>query len=160
MPLVREFCNALRENLPQKDPIFDLKGKVTTQARPPIVYDIVQFGKDRVYREYFVEGPKVPNVVNRVNCGSFPFYQVARVEYVSASRTYSVTLKNGKTYQTATNIPFLYRSPDSARTYTTLVAGVDPKKDSWFWFLSNDPRFKDPREVSLDPSSIAVLEVN
>lgn len=142
-------CESLKTGLPQSDPMFSLKGKVKTNGR--YTHEIIQLGKIGTYHEYFVRSP----------CGQIPFYQISTAEFVSSSRKYKVTLKNGKSYSTNTNIPFSRRDPDKKYFFNTLVgSNRDKEKKSWLWYVTKDPRYKEPREVSLDPAMITSLHIN
>lgn len=154
-PDYRAYCADLRTDLPATDPMFQLKGRVTTFGFDRYTHEIAQFGKKGVYYEYFVQA----SATNGANCGYFPFYQMARAEYQPNSRTYVITLKNNKTFETRTNIPFHYRGPDSRNVFTALVDGMDETLGLWFTYMVNDPRFSEPREVNTRPTKISLLEI-
>lgn len=151
----KAYCADLRADLPKTDPIFELKGRVTAYKMGRFTHEITQFGRNGVYHEYYVS----PALTSKPFCGGFPLYQISLAEYQPKTQSYLVTLKNGKTFDTRTNIPFSYRRPDQRNVSVVLVGGLDEEKESWFWYMSTDPRFKEPREISLEPTAIQVLEV-
>jgi hypothetical protein len=134
----KAYCQDLLAGLPTTDPMFDLKGRISTQGFEKFTHEIAQFGKKGIYREYFV----IADASNGASCGYIPLYRISKAEYLKDKIAYRITLKNSKSFETRTNIPFGYRAPDSRRVFTVLVGGLDEEKDSWLWYITIDSRFK------------------
>ncbi|MGI5310820.1 hypothetical protein, partial [Rheinheimera sp. WS51] len=156
-PIAKSYCDELKRGLPTEDPLFKLRGKVTIASYGSTYsHEIKQFGKKDIYQEYFVDTPKVPGL-QILTCGFIPFFQIAKAEYLAESRFYKITLKNDKTFTSSTGFPFYRLDPDKNAYYR--VTRNDNYDETWFWYMVEDPRYKEPREISPDPTLIRVLEV-
>lgn len=155
----KAMCVDMRAGLPAKDSYFDLNGKVIfdTGWGNSTTQDIIQFGRQDKYFQYFVDSP---------NCGRFGLYQVKLIKREGSLKNislikYNVTLKNNKSFQTATNIPFCWIDAEKPGTCTVLTASAayDKEKNLYFRYLFSDPSLRKPVEATLDPMRIQELEI-
>lgn len=139
-------CREAKEGLPTEDPLFKLTGKITMKSGT--VYDVVQFGKAGIYSNYAMtlRGPQ--------HCG-IQFFQISRIERDDYANRWRMTLLNG--YSPSNTGGMFYVNEGS---YHALVGSpADPEKLSWVNVVAKEPRFAQPREISLDPRDILAIEI-
>lgn len=149
------FCTPLRENLSNESSTVGLTGHVVTNTK--YKHQIAQFGTRGINLEYFIDGPMIPGL--RYDCGKFPFAHLKKVEFVQGSKNsyYNVTLKNGKTFNTFSNIPF-YQKDIGSQAYLGLAGSLNPQ--SMLQFLAKDSRYADLQSFNLDTSNIRTLVID
>lgn len=139
-------CKEAREGLPTQDPIFGLTGKIT--MRNGTVYDVVQFGKAGIYSNYTM-GLRGPG-----RC-LFHFYQIKKIEVDDYANRWRMTLLNGYSPPDTGGMYYL----DGNAAHALVASPVDGDKTSWLNVVAKEPRFAQPREISLSPREISAIEI-
>lgn len=139
-------CKEAKVGLPTEDPLFKLTGKITMKSGT--VYEVVQFGKAGVYSNYAMtlRGP--------VHCG-LDFFQITRIERDDFANRWRMTLLNGYSPGNTGGMFYVHEG-----AFHALVGSpADPEKTSWLNVVAKEPRFAQPRELSLNPREIAAIEL-